>query len=40
VKQPIGQLNFQVFTQDGVLVENSALFGSMDWKMSVLVSEQ
>jgi len=40
VKQPIGQLNFQVYTQDGVLVENSPLFGSTDWKMSVLVSEQ
>lgn len=40
VKQPIGQLNFQVYTQDGVLVENSPLFGSIDWKMSVLVSEQ
>lgn len=40
VKQPIGQLNFQVYTQDGVLVENSPLFGSADWKMSVLVSEQ
>ena len=40
VKQPIGQLNFQVYSQDGVLIQNSALFGSMDWKMSVLVSEQ
>ena len=40
VKQPIGQLNFQVYSQDGVLIQNSPLFGSMDWKMSVLVSEQ
>jgi hypothetical protein len=40
VKQPIGQLNFQVYAPDGVLVENSALYGSSDWKMSVLVSEQ
>lgn len=40
VKQPIGQLNFQVFSQDGVLIQNSPVFGSMDWKMSVLVSEQ
>jgi len=39
VKQPVGQLNFQVYDQDGVLLD-PAIFGSMDWKMSVLVSEQ
>jgi len=40
VKQPVGQLNFQVYDQDGVLLESFEGFGSMDWKMSVLVSEQ
>jgi len=40
VKQPIGQLNFQVYDQDGVLLESFDGYGGMDWKMSVLVSEQ
>lgn len=40
VKQPIGQLNFQVYDQDGVLLPDSPLTANMDWKMSVLVSEQ
>ena len=40
VKQPIGQLNFQVYDQDGVLLESRPKSTDMDWKMSVLVSEQ
>jgi len=40
VKQPIGQLNFQVYDQDGVLLESFEGYGGMDWKMSMLVSEQ
>jgi hypothetical protein len=40
VKQPIGQLNFQVYDQNGVLLPDSPSTANMDWKMSVLVSEQ
>jgi len=40
VKQPVGQLNFQVFDQDGFLIKSDPQFQDMDWKMSVLVSEQ
>ena len=40
VKQPIGQLNFQVYDQDGFLIRSDPQFQDMDWKMSVLVSEQ
>jgi hypothetical protein len=40
VKQPVGQLNFQVFDQDGFLIRSDPQFQDSDWKMSVLVSEQ
>jgi hypothetical protein len=40
VKQPVGQLNFQVFDQDGFLIKSDPQFQDMDWKMSMLVSEQ
>ena len=40
VKQPVGQLNFQVFDQDGFIIESDPAFQDSDWKMSVLVSEQ
>ena len=40
VKQPVGQLNFQVFDQDGFIIKSDPQFQDMDWKMSMLVSEQ
>jgi hypothetical protein len=38
LKQPIGQLNFQVYDQDGVLLETGLFYGQ-DWAFTLLCSE-
>lgn len=40
VKQPVGQLNFQVYDPNGQLIRSDPNWQDMDWQMSLLVSEQ